>query len=283
MNDCYRKKLKQPQPIIVVDLFPQVLEELLALLSDLTVGDWARPTACSSWSVKDVALHLLGDDVHILSSGRDAHSPAVSVANWEELVRFVNAQNALWVQATRRMSPRVLIELLEFAGRQVCEYFESLDPYSVGGPVSWVGPDPAPVWLDLAREYTERWLHQQHIRDAVGRAGLKQRRYFAPVIDAFMRALARTYRETGAADGTLVAVTVSGESGGKWFLKREGKDWNLYVGAVDEPDTKVVVDQDVAWRIFTRGLLKEEAQGQVMVVGDQALGLKVLDMVSIIA
>jgi uncharacterized protein (TIGR03083 family) len=275
--------LKQPQPIIVVDLFPQVLEGLLALLSGLAVEDWARPTACSSWSVKDVALHLLGDDVHILSSGRDEHSSAVFVTNWEELVRFVNAQNALWVQATRRMSPRILIELLGFAGRQVCEYFKSLDPYSVGGPVSWVGPDPAPVWLDLAREYTERWLHQQHIRDAVGRAGLKQRRYFVPVIDAFMRALARTYRETSAADGTLVAVTVSGESGGKWFLKREGTSWNLYVGAVDEPDTEVVVDQDVAWRIFTRGLRKREAQDQVMVVGDQALGLKVLDMVSIIA
>lgn len=275
--------MKQPQPIIVVDLFPEVLAELLALLSELTVEDWVRPTACSSWSVKDVALHLLGDDVHILSSQRDEHAPAASIANWEELVRFVNAQNALWVQATRRMSPRVLIELLRFTGGQVCEYFESLDPYSVGGPVSWVGPDPAPVWLDLAREYTERWLHQQHIRDAVGRSGLKQRRYFAPVLDAFMRALPRTYREVDAADGTLVAVTVSGESGGKWLLRREGKDWNLYVGVVDEPDAEVVVDEDIAWRIFTRGLVKGEAQDQVMVVGDPALGLKVLDMVSIIA
>jgi uncharacterized protein (TIGR03083 family) len=273
--------LKPPQPIIVVHLFPEVLEELLALLSDLTVEEWVRPTVCSSWSVKDVALHLLGDEVHILSSQRDGHSPAASIANWEELVRFVNAQNALWVQATRRMSPRVLIELLRFTGGQVCEYFESLDPYSVGGPVGWVGPDPAPVWLDLAREYTERWLHQQHIRDAVGRSGLKQRRYFAPVLDAFMRALPRTYREISAADGT--AVTVSGKSGGKWFLKREGKDWNLYVGVVDEPDARVLVDEDVAWRIFTRGLHKGEAQDQVTVVGNQALGLKVLDMVSIIA
>ncbi|HEX3202686.1 MAG TPA: hypothetical protein VHW42_12245 [Actinomycetes bacterium] len=33
-------------------------------------------------------------------------------------------------------------------------------------PVSWVGPDPAPNWLDVAREYSERWTHQQQIRDA---------------------------------------------------------------------------------------------------------------------
>ena len=33
--------------------------------------------------------------------------------------------------------------------------------------VNWAGPEPAPIWLDPAREYTERWVHQQHIRDAV--------------------------------------------------------------------------------------------------------------------
>ena len=82
--------MKQPQPIIVVDLFPEILEKLLALLSDLSADDWARPTACSHWSVKDVALHLLGDDVHILSWQRDNHSSAASAASWEELVTFIN-------------------------------------------------------------------------------------------------------------------------------------------------------------------------------------------------
>jgi uncharacterized protein (TIGR03083 family) len=275
--------LKEPQPIIVVDLFPEILEELLNLLSGLSAADWARPTACSSWSVKDVGLHLLGDEVHILSGQRDGHSSAASVASWGELVTFVNDQNALWVRATRRMSPQVLIDLLRFTGKQVCAYFQSLDPYSVGGPVGWVGPDPAPVWLDVAREYTERWYHQQHIRDAVGKPGLKQRRYFAPVIEAFIRALPRTYRDTGATDGTVVAVRVSGESGGQWFLLRERSDWRLCVEVPDEPDAEVVVSEDAAWRIFTRGLSKDAAQHQVEVIGDQSLGLKVLDTVSIIA
>jgi uncharacterized protein (TIGR03083 family) len=275
--------LKEPQPIIVVDLFPEILEELLAVLSGLSAADWTRPTVCSAWSVKDVALHLLGDEVHILSGQRDDHSPAASVASWRELVTFVNDQNALWVQATRRMSPRVLIDLLRFTGEQVCAYFQSLDPYSVGGPVGWAGPDPAPIWLDLAREYTERWHHQQHIRDAVGKPGLKQRRYFAPVLEAFIRALPRAYRDIGATDGTLVAVRVSGESGGQWFLVRDRSDWRLCVEVPDEPDAEVVVSEDAAWRIFTRGLSKDEAQHQVEVIGDRSLGLKALDTVSIIA
>jgi uncharacterized protein (TIGR03083 family) len=277
----WRTDLKQPQPLIVVDLFPEVLEHLLELLSDLSAEDWEKPTACSLWSVKDVALHLLGDEVGNLSRRRDGHTLSGNVEGWDDLVNLINEWNEMWVDATQRISPRLLCDLLKFTGTQMCDYFRTLDPYSMGGPVSWAGPDPAPVWLDLAREYTERWLHQQHIRDAVARSGLKQPRFFAPVLDTFVRALPHTYRETDAADGTLVALTISGESGGQWSLLREKGLWNLYLGISHQPDAEVVIDEDVAWRIFTKGLGKEEAQ--VTVVGDQVLGLKVLDTVSIIA
>jgi hypothetical protein len=181
------------------------------------------------------------------------------------------------------MSPRLLIDLLELTGAQVCTYFRSLDPYAIGRPVSWAGPDPAPVWLDLAREYTERWHHQQHIRDAVGRWGLKEPQFFAPVLDTFTRALPYTFRETAALSGALVALTIAGASGGKWFLLREGEKWNLYTDAAHEPHAEIILDEDVAWRVFTKGLSKDEAREEVTIVGDQSLGSKVLDVVSIIA
>ena len=176
-------------------------------------------TACTGWSVKDVALHLLGDEAGILSRKRDGFSPATQpIANRGELVALVDGLNAGWLQATRRLSPRLLCDLLRFVGDQVCEYFQSLDPYALGGAVSWAGPEPAPVWLDLAREYTERWHHQQHIRDAVDQPGLKEARYLAPALDAFVRALPRAFRHAPAPDGTLFTLTIAGESGGRWSL-----------------------------------------------------------------
>jgi len=36
--------------------------------------------------------------------------------------------------------------------------------------VSWAGPEPAPVWLDAARDFSEYWTHQQQICDATGQA-----------------------------------------------------------------------------------------------------------------
>ena len=275
--------MEPPGPIIVIDLFPAILDELLQLLRNLPEGDWERPTTCASWSVKDVALHLLGVDMGILSIQRDGFQSTGSVQDWDELVTLVNALNAQWVSAARRISPCLLCDLLAFTGAQVHAYYLSLDPHAIGDPVHWAGPDPAPIWLDLAREYTEWWHHQQHIRDAVGRPGLRAPRFFAPVLDAFVRALPNAYRGVGAVDGALVALTISGESGGRWILSREGDCWNLYTGVAQAPDAEVMMDEDVAWRVFTRGVSRNEALPQVRIEGDRSLGLKVLDTASIIA
>lgn len=276
--------MKPPEPIIVADLFPPVLDSLLELLSGLSNDDWNKPTACARWSVKDIASHLLGGEVGILSRKRDgyAYSGNDSI-NWEDLVVLINRLNDTWVKATSRMSPHVLCELMKLTGEQVCDYFKSLDPYAIGGPVDWASPEPAPVWLDLAREYTERWHHQQQIRDAVGKPGLKDPQFFAPVLDAFVRALPRTYAEVDSEDGTLIGLKITGDSGGRWLLLRENRQWNLYVEGDQSTVAELVIDQDVAWRLFTKGISKDEALAKAMSIGDQALAIKALDMVSVIA
>jgi hypothetical protein len=139
------------------------------------------------------------------------------------------------------------------------------------------------VWLDLAREYTERWHHQQQIRDAVGKPGLKQPEYFAPVLDAFVRALPRTYREVHAGEGTLMALTISGESGGRWFVLKERDEWSLYRLIERTPTAEIVIDEDLAWRLFTKGVTRDEARAAATISGDARLALKALDTVSVLA
>ncbi len=274
----------RPSPILVADLFPSVLESLLALLSSLTADEWNTPVVAPGWTVKDAALHLLGGDVGILSGGRDGMVSAdIPRQDWQDLVDWLNRRNDLWVLATRRMSTPLICELLRFTGEQVSRYFASLDPHAMNGPVSWVGPGPAPVWLDLAREYTERWHHQQHIRDAVGKPGLMEPRFLAPVLDAFVRALPYTYRDVAAPEGTVVALNITGPAGRTWYLEREGSSWELYLDSSVAPTARVVLDQDRAWRLFTKGISPSEALATATLEGDPALGRRALDMVSIIA
>ena len=260
-----------------------MLRELLALLAGLSDDDWRRPTACAGWSVKDVAAHLLAGDLGNLSRQRDRWHSGIAPRSAQELVTLLNAHNERWVQAARFMSPRVLRGWLEVSGAQVSDYFGSLDPHATGDVVSWAGPEPAPVWLDLAREYTERWHHQQHIRDAVGRPGLKEPRFLAPALATFVHALPLTYRDLGAEVGTLVVLTITGPAGGRWSLRREPAAWTLAAGASGREDAEVVIEDDTAWRLFTKGIDRADAARATKISGDRRLGEKLLDAVAIIA
>jgi uncharacterized protein (TIGR03083 family) len=275
--------LSAPEPVILVDLFPAILDGLLDLLRGLSAEEWDRPTACEDWSVKDVALHMLGGEIGNLSRRRDGHAVPATIATWAELVAYINGWNVDWVQATRRISPQLLIDLLQFTGTQMADYFRSLDLYAPGAPVSWAGPEPAPVWLDVAREYTERWHHQQHIRDAVSKPGFLEPRYLAPVLATFVWALPRTLALTEAPERTAVTLTITGSAGSRWSTVREQGGWKLYAGAPDRTDAEVVVDEDTAWRLFTRGLDPAQAGQRAALRGDLALARRTLEAVSIIA
>lgn len=276
--------MQKPAPIITVHLFPLILDALVDLLSHLSSAEWEMPTVSAGWTVKDTALHLLGDEVAALSSRRDSFSePGGPGPSWQELVAWLNASNETWVRAARRISPRLLCELLRFTGDQVNQYFQQLDPYTLGGPVSWAGPEQAPVWLDIAREYTERWHHQQHIRDAVGKPGLTEPEYLHPVFGTFIYALPYTYRNVFSPDGTCVTLSIIGPASSTWSIVCENQQWQLYSGMPANPQAEVVLPENVAWRLFTKGISKEMGQKLASLHGDQALAAQLLAMVSIIA
>jgi uncharacterized protein (TIGR03083 family) len=277
--------MKATQPIHVAHLFPEILDHLIRLLRALSAEDWGKPTVCSGWKVKDVVQHLIGGEIGNISRKRDKfeYTPETPIQSAQDLVELINSLNDSWVQVTKRISPPLLIDLLEFVGEQASDFFISLDPYELGEPVSWAGPDPAPIWLDLAREFTERWHHQQHIRDAVGKPGLKEPRYLTPMLDAFVRALPHTYRDFTAPEGRSMTLAITGDAGGEWTIRRESSKWELYVGRHEAPQTRVCIDQDDAWRLFTKGIDPEEVKARSEICGDKELGLYVFEMVSIIA
>jgi uncharacterized protein (TIGR03083 family) len=275
------------QPIMVVDLFPQERKQLLELFSELEPEEWEKPTICPGWTVKDIGLHLLGDDVGYLSGARDHFNNPFfrnkDLREWKSLVKNINEANESWVKATARISPKLLADLLELTGQQFYEYMQFLDLTATGGVVSWAGPDPAPVWLDVAREYTERWLHQQQIRDAVHKPGLKEKGFFHPVLDTFVRALPHTYKDISVTDTTVLKFVVTGEAGDAWYLVGEANKWFLSKGIELQPVTVVTMDQETCWRLFTKGMNKDLARAQTAIEGDQTLGEKLLETVAIIA
>jgi uncharacterized protein (TIGR03083 family) len=276
-----------PPPVLVNDLLPRERQALLELLGGLDERAWRAPTVCPGWSVHDIALHLLGDDLGGLSRRRDHFTPPAAAAlppgDWAALVAFLNEHNQRWVEATRGLSPRLLCELLALSGQLTAGHFASLDPRAPGPVVSWAGDEPAPNWLDIAREYTERWTHQQQIRDAVGQPGLTGPEFLGPVLATFVRALPRAFRGAPAATDTSVEVVIAGPAGGAWRLERRPEGWTLLQGSADTAAARVRLSADHAWRLWTKGIGREPARRAATVSGDTALAGRVFDAVAIIA
>ena len=277
--------MKPVEPIITTHLFPHLHAQLIPLLKSLTPDDWLKPTACTPWTVKDVVAHLLDGQIKRLSLHRDRLpllKPETPITTNTDLVTFINRTNEEWIRVARRIGPNLLIEFLDVTGPQVYQFFEAIDPH---GPavvsVSWAGEEASANWFDIAREYTEWWLHQQHIRDAIDQPGLTDRTTMYPVLDTFMRALPFTYRAIEASDGTSIVFTITGEAGGAWSLVREMEAWQLFYGQFPQPATRVTLSQDTAWRLFTKGL--DPAAASLQLEGDKALATTVLQMVSIVA
>lgn len=278
------------EPILVAPLFPKLHTTLIALLSSLSAEEWHRPTVCSEWSVKDIASHLLDGAVRRLSAHRDGYFPASAPASFsshQELVAYLHSLNRSWAQATQRLSPRVLLTLLDSTGKELSDLMQQLDPTTPAlFPVAWAGESSSECWFDIAREYTERWHHHQQIADAVAKdSGIFTRELYHPVLETFSRALPHTFASIHAPQDTKVTLYVIGAAGGKWSIVRQKDSWNP-CDDHSEPNACVSMPREIAWKVFTKRRDRAavlQCYPEIRIDGDHELGGRVLEMVSIMA
>ncbi|QTE38253.1 maleylpyruvate isomerase N-terminal domain-containing protein [Mucilaginibacter gossypii] len=277
---------EQEVPIKTVHLFPLLDQKLTELLKSLSADDWNRPTLAKLWAVKDIAAHLLDGNIRVISSSHQfaGDPPSNPINNYSDLVDFLNGLNATWVNAMKRVSPQLLIDLLETTGKQYSKVMAAADLFAPAPfSVAWAGEDESVNWFHIAREYTEKFHHQQQIREAVGKQGILTAELFYPCIDTFMCGLPHTYRTVKANTSTLIQITVTGEAGGNWYLLKMAEGWTLIKNAGSVPDAIVTLSPDIAWKVFTKGINPQTALEASKVSGNINLGENLFNMVAVIA
>jgi uncharacterized protein (TIGR03083 family) len=250
-------------------LFRPLGRELVTLLQGLTPEEWTGPTSAPEWSVKDVAAHLLDVDLRRLSAQRDGHIPAPTqpIASNADLVAYLNHLNRTWVEAARRLSAQVLVEELRLSSDRVAALFETSDPMAPATfPVAWAGEESSRAWFDIAREYTERWHHQDQIRDAVGAPPLADSRWLRPVLETSLLALPHAFRDVAAPEGACVVIRVVGDSGGEWTLRRQAS-WRIESGSAPAPISTLSASDLVVCRLLLQRLPADEAARSVQAEG----------------
>lgn len=272
-------------PIQTIHLLPVLDQKLIELLRSLTPEEWNLPTVARLWTVKDVAAHLLDTHLRTLSIARDGYfgDPPGAIGSAQDLINYLNRLNAEFVQAGKRLSPALLTELLAIYCPQATAYLATLDPQATAlFSVGWAGEEVSSNWFHIAREYTEKWHHQQQIRDAVNKPGIMTAELYHPLLDTFMRALPVVYRGTSAPAGTVVQVSISGEGGGDWYIERQA-GWVLTSEPGTAPAAHTTIDGSIAWKLFSKSWRRPQVVPYVTITGNRAWGEVALDMVSVMA
>jgi uncharacterized protein (TIGR03083 family) len=239
---------------------------LLSLLASLSDAQWAAPTAAPQWTVKDIALHLLDVDLSWLARNRD-HDRTGNIpvpSGHEEFVRRLAQRNQRWVDGTQTLSPQLITGLLQWSGDELDAYLGTVD-LTRPSSVYWAGE--VPLWFDLAREFTERWVHYQQIREAVRPAGSghQQDGYLSLVLRTFIWGFPHQYQAPAPA-GTTITLDIAGI--GAWILTRTATGWTLDEGRAAAAVASLHMTGAAAWRLLTGASYDTR---QVQLSGERAL------------
>jgi hypothetical protein len=192
---------------------------------------------------------------------------------YASVLQFIDGLNARWVAASQHLSARVLTDLLETVGVQAATFLAALPPHEPAfWPVAWAGEARSENWMDVGRDYTEHWHHQQQIREAVGAPGLLEARWLGPVVALGVRAVAPALAAVPRPDGTSVRLVVRGDAGGVWRFVRESGEWRLQDDASKaRAQATVGIDAAAVARLWYSGRAPRGTPHDVTREGDQDL------------
>lgn len=276
-------------PIETLHLFPLLTEELVILLKDLPAQEWLKPSPIAGRTVKDLVSHLVDGSLRRLSMQRDNfynQEQNTAIHTYGDLVDFIQSLNKEWIMASKRLSPPILLDLLEYSEAALYTFFKSLKPFEKATySVAWAGEDESENWFDIAREYTEKWHHQMQIRMALDKPLLMDKKFIEPLYDTFMLGLPHLYNTLDySTKNESVRVTLTGNLDKSWQLNMNEGRWVLTENMGSKSLTTIKIPESIAWILFTNtDRNKAQYLSKIKISGNQILGNRILDFVTVMS
>jgi uncharacterized protein (TIGR03083 family) len=182
-------------------------DAVVALAEGLDPGEWGLPTACPGWSVKDNVAHVVSIEAMLL--GR----PTPEVTLPDELPHVRNdfgRVNEQWIESYRgRSTDEVVADLRKVIAERRADLAgmdqEDFDAESF----TPAGPDSYGRFMRI--RVMDMWMHEQDIREAVGRPGHQEGRAPQAALDEITAALGFVVGKRAAAPpGSRVRFELTG-------------------------------------------------------------------------
>lgn len=210
-----------------------VIDELLASLAP---DEWKAPTALPGWDVQANVAHIIGTEAMLL--GEPNPTIDVDTAALPHVRNDIGAFNEIWVLALATATPE---EMLSAYRRRVADRLDALAALTAE---QWSAESFTPAGPDTYGRFMriramDCWMHEQDIRDAVGRPGHEDGPVVDLVLDEMLSALGYVVgKRAGAPDGSSVTFDLVGASGRAVHVAVDGRA--AVVDSLPGPATTVV-------------------------------------------
>ena len=248
---------------------------LAAVCRELSDTEWALPTECPGWDVKDQLSHLIGIEQAIMGEP----APEWSEPLGEHVKNDFAATNEPYVAVRRAQAgPAVLSEFVAVTTTRLAQLDALTD--AEWAEIGWSPMGQVPHAEFMTARVYDSWVHEQDVRRALDRPGGSGNAASAISLGRIQDAMPFVVgKKAGCAEGTAVRFDVSGP----------GDDARVFTIAVEGGRARPVAD-DVTPSVtislssidFTRlgcgraSAAQVEAAGGIGVDGDEQVGLSVL-------
>ncbi len=254
----------------------EVWASLSDLLGELSEDEWQLPSPLPGWSVQDNVAHIVGTEAMLAGeSGPDVQIDREANAH---VRNDIGAFNEQWVESFRAVPPNeVLSRFRELTGMRLAALEQMSDDEWNAESFTPAGKDTYGRFMQI--RVFDCWLHEQDIRDAVGRPGHESGVAVDVVLDEMATALGFVVgKKAGATAGQSVTFALTDSGAVVRELHVEVGERAAVVPALSAPATVVltmpvgVMTRRCAGRVGPDDLLD-----QVVIDGDLALAAKILE------
>jgi uncharacterized protein (TIGR03083 family) len=248
----------------------EAFESLLALAADLSADEWARPTALPGWDVKANVVHVLGTEAMLL--GEPTPEVDVDVAALPHVRNDIGAFNEAWIVAMADTPTSEVLEgLRDRTDRRLAALRAMPQEEWDAETFTPAGPDSYGRFMRI--RVMDTWMHEQDVREAVGRPGHDGGPAVELVLDELQGALGYVVgKKAGAPDGSRVTLVLTGPAGRTMHVAVDGRA--AVVPTLDGPATTTITLPALAFTRLAGGRTTDASAATVE--GDQDLGAAVL-------
>jgi uncharacterized protein (TIGR03083 family) len=200
-----------------------------SLLDGLDEQQWATPSLCEGWTVRDVAMHI-GAIEHMMSG----EAPGAMA----DAVPFHKAM--AWMAEAKELDDAALLALLrEVIARRRVELADVTEADIAVPSMTPVGPGTFGRFLAI--RVFDCWVHEQDIRRPLGMPGHEGGLAAEMSIDEIERSLPYIVgKKIGLPDGMGITIAIDGAVARTMHVKVAGRAGN--VDALDAPDVVLHAD-----------------------------------------